>query len=381
MKYDLIISKIDKSHKNTLAKLLCGDPTISLQKAQSMLENLPITYKKGLVKDDLKREVEKLRALGAEVMPIESKVEEDLFEEILVAEDKHISPDEVKKEASHPKKSTSVEKVRKTPTSSRMQNISRIGPPIKKKKKGSSAGVVVLVGVVILFFLLILQGLKKPEYRIKTDAPLVKKGSTSSNKERGKTSSSKTKKKNNLNIFSSMKEKKERKKAQKVSDSKNYSDSAEMFLNDPDEMIKFYKIAISINRKNFNAWSGLVNAYANMGMTKEAYKAKEEMKKIFGEEMFSVEELIRPYGTLVSFNQGKDGFCRLEYKSKAKKKVVLESESFTLLKSLNTSIGCGRYSLYASTGKGKGMLVRYDNNTFPNTFSAFLLKAQINFID
>lgn len=220
--------------------------------------------------------------------------------------------------------------------------------------------------------------MKKPEYKIKSSDALIKKSVKSSEK---KQSSEKPKKKINLNVFSAMKEKKNKEKAQKVSESNNYSDSAEMFIDDPDAMIKFYKIAISINRKNFNAWNGLVNAYANEGMTKEAYEAKEEMKKIFGDEMFSVEKLVRPYGKLISFNQGKGGQCRLEYRSKSKKKVDLESESFNLLRSLNTSLGCGKYSLYASTGKGKGLLVRYDHSAFPNTFSDYLLKSQMSFIE
>lgn len=381
MKYDLIISKIDRLHKTTIAKLLCQDPAISLQKAMSMLDNLPITYKSGLSKGEAKKDIEKLKALGAVVSPIESKVKDDPVVEILEAEDSKKNVREIKNEKTDVGlKSYNSKNERKAVNKYKNQNISRIGVPVKKKKSKKHSGVAVLIGVAILFTLLILQGLKKPEYKIRQDARLISK-SSSSNGKNGKESSTKEKKKFNLNFISSYNEKKAKENAKKVSESNSYGDSAEMFLNDPDEMIRFYKIAISINRKNFNAWNGLVNAYANLGMSKEANQAKEEMKKIFGDEMFSVEKLIRPYGKLVSFNIGKGEFCRIEYKSKSKKRVDLESDSFLILKSLNNSIGCGKYSIYAATQKGKGLLVRYDASEFPNSFSDYLLKAQINFIE
>lgn len=380
MLYDLLITKIDRSHKNTLAKLLCADPSVSLQKALSMLENLPVTYKTGLKKEDAKRELEKLKLLGAVVTPIESKIKEDPIEEILNAEEEESKVDKKveEKKTTPPQKEYSSERaIRAEVKSSKNRTISRIGPPAKKKKKSNLTGVIVLLAAIAGFGILITTSTNRKEYKINSDSSLLKKSSSSS-----KTSKTPEKKKSkNLNIFSAMKEKKEKEKAQKVSDSKNYADSAEMFIDDPEAMIKFYKIAISINRKNFNAWNGLVNAYANQGMTKEAYEAKKEMEKIFGDEMFSVEKLVRPYGKLVSFNQESGGLCRLEYKSDSQKRTTLENDCYKLLKALQTSLGCSNYSLYASTGKGTGLLVRFSEKSFPNSFSDFLLQAKINYIE
>lgn len=380
MKYDLIITNIDKSHINTVAKLLCIDPSISLQKALSMLNNPPVVYRKNLEKVVLKREMEKLKSLGADVVSIESKNVKDEIDEILDSEE--IIPSVEKKEVNKAPIKKVENKLPKSDHSERKShssNISRIRPSAKPKKKKNFTGLIVLIGFIVVVLLLFSQGNKDSKYDIKADNSLVKKVGVSKN---GKSSSSdKQKKRKSLNVFSAMKEKKKKEEAKKINESKNYSDSAELFLNDPNEMIRFYKIAISINEKNFNAWTGLVNAYANLGMTKEAFKAKEEMAKIFGKEMFSVEDIVKPYGKLVSYKRDRQGFCRLEYKSKSKKRVLLESESFNLLRSLSASQNCGKYSLYASTGKGKGMLVRFSHSEFPNTFSNYLLKAEIHFIE
>lgn len=380
MKYDLIITSIDKSHINTIAKLLCTDPSISLQKALSMLKNPPVTYKKDLEKEVVKREIEKLKSLGAEVMPIESKNVKDEIDDLLDNEEIDLKSHKIEREHT-PIKRTETKQPRSDSYKRELKssNISRIRPSQKKKKKKSYAGILVLFGIVAVAFLLLVQT-GDSKYDIKADNSLIKKVGDGNNKK--SQSSAKQKKKKNLNIFSAMKEKKKKEEARKINESKNYSDSAELFLNDPDEMVRFYKIAISINKNNFNAWTGLVNAYANLGMTKEAYETKEKMLKIFGDEMFSVEDIVKPYGKLVSYKKDKHGFCRLEYKSKSKKRVLLESESFNLLRSLNASSqGCSKYSLYAATAKGKGMLVRFSEDEFPNTFSNFLLKAEIHFIE
>lgn len=380
MKHDLIITAIDKSHKNMLAKLLCADPEISLQKALSMLGNLPVTYKKGLENEELKSESQKLVSLGAKIMKIESKEPKDLLGTVQLAEEKSVENNtpsniipKVKSSSAASERSLSSIKPEK------QKNISRIRPTSKKKRSNNFTGIAVLFVFITFFVFIVMQGMKKPDYKIKTDAPLVKKSSSSTKKNRNE--KQKPQKQMKLNIFSTMKEKKSRERAQKSSESSSYSDSAELFVDDPDEMIRFYKIAISINKHNFNAWNGLVNTYADLGMTKEAYKAKEEMKKIFGDEMFSIEQLVRPFGKLVSYNQDGAGLCRLEYKSKARKKVQLESDSYNLLRSMNSSLGCKKYSIYASTGKGKGLLVRLESGSFPSTFSKYLLSAQINLIE
>lgn len=380
MKYDLIIIKIDKTHIKTIAKLLCTDPSISLQKALSMLENLPVTFKQGLSVEEVKAEGAKLSSLGAKVKTIPSKEPQDLLGTVQFKGEKSIDsePDTMFKKSL--KREVSKLPDERRTKKKRTENIPRTVIP-SKKKKSSFAPMAILLFFLLLMILAISQGIKKPEYKIKNGSTVISKKSDS--KEDGKVRGEKKDKKNRqmkLNIFSSMKEKKEKEKVRKIKESDNYSDSADLFHSDPDEMVRFYKIAISINKYNFNAWSGLVNAYADLGMTREAFQAREEMKKLFSEEMFSVEQIVRPYGKLTTFKQEGD-LCRLEYKSRSKKRVKIESEVYTLLKNLKSSLGCSSYSVYAATGKGRGMLLRLEGEKLPATFSKFLVKAQVNFIE
>ena len=393
MKYDLIITSVSNKHLKTMAKLLSADPMISIQKAITMLENPPLVYKRSLDEKALKTIAQKLESLGVTYKKIESAPKEDLLGDVKLAGEKVI--DNIKKPEAEKRVDPAVAKPlpmkpSATYLSDKNDKIKRGEKvePVKKiykneKKKSSKKSVVSLffllfgaVGV-ILFLLL---GSKKQEFKITASTPTMTK--TSSEKQ-----DSKTTKKNGLKIkiFANSKKEKKRKEAQELAEKKsqsaNFADSAESAEGDSNKMIKFYKIAISLNEKNFNAWTGLVSALKDAGMTTESYEAKERMKEIFGEDMFTIEELVRPYGKLLSFKKDETGVCRLEYKSTSKKKVKMEGDIFLLFRSLNSSLSCSSFSAFASTGKGRGLLVRCEVSSFPNTVSKFLEMSSISFIE
>jgi hypothetical protein len=54
------------------------------------------------------------------------------------------------------------------------------------------------------------------------------------------------------------------------------------------EAVSFYKMALSFNKRNINAWYGLINAYTQASMPEAADKARADMKKIFGDSAATV---------------------------------------------------------------------------------------------
>ena len=77
-----------------------------------------------------------------------------------------------------------------------------------------------------------------------------------------------------------------------------YADSAQVQGNDTESAVHFYKMAIAFNRYNLHAWYGLLNAYQATGRSAQAQATREQMKRLFGKNAFSVERLLQPLGTL-----------------------------------------------------------------------------------
>ena len=74
MNYDLIIIKLTKTRlKQVIAHHIAVDPSISLQKALSLLDNLPLVYAKDLSFKELEDATHKLQKLGAVCRAVESK--------------------------------------------------------------------------------------------------------------------------------------------------------------------------------------------------------------------------------------------------------------------------------------------------------------------
>jgi len=76
-----------------------------------------------------------------------------------------------------------------------------------------------------------------------------------------------------------------------------FVDSARQYASDdPMKAVKFYKMAISFNKYNINAWFGLLGAYRDLGMKKEEAEAQKKMKAVFGEDIFSINGIVHPFG-------------------------------------------------------------------------------------
>jgi tetratricopeptide (TPR) repeat protein len=170
-------------------------------------------------------------------------------------------------------------------------------------------------------------------------------------------------------------------KATEKKASRQYADSARQYADDVNQAIKFYKIAISFNQYNLKAWQGLIVAYRNAGMTKEATEARKKMEELFGREISTIREVVAPYGELTDYSLDHSGVCRIEYRSKLRKQPELERETYLLIRAVLVKQHCNTVSLYASTGTGSGLLVRIDTRGFPSSVSAYKKRAAITFVE
>jgi hypothetical protein len=66
--------------------------------------------------------------------------------------------------------------------------------------------------------------------------------------------------------------------------------------------------------------------------------------------------------------------------SKSLKKRKIQKETYLILQAVFTQNDCKKITLYASTGKGTGLLVHISKEIFPLKISEYLNKASITFV-
>jgi len=392
MSYNVIVTKINNPRSKTaVSRVLAQRPEISLQLAVDMVENLPVAVEKNLTKSQLVEALNRYKKMGVEVTVEKTDgttiVKKDLFfsgkegdgKKPELAESRVID----NKGTNTPPKTAETRGARLTTNKSDVpsyhagQKIDMakplhsgghrgysggvIEPPAKKKGKkiGTFFGVIGIIGVIIAIVMLS-RYQKKESFKVTKNEKLISKktGASSGSRHRGRPSISKQ----------------ARRKAQA------YCDSALTSANTT-TMIKFYKIAISFNKYNTQAWYGLINAYREAGMVSEARKAKEELEQLLGKGTFTLVEIIKPFGELVETEKTPSGTLRLHYVSRVKGKDPLLLESFRVGRGLTTSCGCKELSLFASTAPSKGLLVHITAKPYPENFSAFKQKAKTTYLE
>ena len=153
---------------------------------------------------------------------------------------------------------------------------------------------------------------------------------------------------------------------------------------DAREAVSFYKMALSFNKRNIDAWYGLINAYMQASMPEEADKARADMKKIFGEGVFSIARAVGRFGDLIDLSATDEGTFRVEYRSRQTGQNELVHESFLLGKALAIQCRCAAISLYVRGAGGKsasaGALVFFKTDPLPLTFEGFQSAASVTYL-
>jgi len=169
--------------------------------------------------------------------------------------------------------------------------------------------------------------------------------------------------------------------AQQRHEANAYVDSAKTLGRDPESIIAFYKFAISFNPQNLAAWQGLLQAYRDLEMDADARSTEEQMRKIFGERIESINLVVKPFGELIDTYVNDDGTYRVEYRSNKRSRNDIINDVFLLTRAVRTSCSCENISIYASTGTGRGLISHSGASTSVHSLSAFSDQAQIIWLD
>ncbi|MBD3345637.1 MAG: hypothetical protein GF401_11305 [Chitinivibrionales bacterium] len=370
---DLIITSINNPRAYpVLTRNLAGDPSISLEKARTMLQNLPVTYLTDISQTEAEEAIIQLNKLGVTAKIIQPQSSTPL------SQGKNVTwkPADTTKE---PSKKPTVRKkaaIYRSPA----QKVSSIGTrtsPKSTKIRNIASGIAgIAVMALIVGAMIFLSNFGNDSYReTKSGSPAIKKRLSKTRSKAGQ-------------------QRKSRKKPSKGRPSKqrptptssqkrqavSYIDSARV-TDDNLTAIKFYTIALSFNKYNVDAWYGLINAYSDAGMLEEAREARAEMKAIFGDNVFSLTGIVELYGTPQDISRTPEGTLRIEYQSKNRSKSELTEEAFRLAKALRSECRCTALSFFAQTGKGKGLLVHTPLEQFPPTLAEFKKKASLTFLE
>jgi hypothetical protein len=162
----------------------------------------------------------------------------------------------------------------------------------------------------------------------------------------------------------------------------NYVDSARAPGSALDKQVAFYKIAISFNRYNLQAWHGLLQAYREMKNASEARATETQMSEIFGGEVNTVNAAVTQYGEIIDAYANESGSYRVEYKTKKTSREEIERDVFNLTRAIRNACNCHNISVYASTtGPGKGLIAHSTAATSVYTLPDFKRHASILWFD
>lgn len=419
MKYNLIIDRLANPRAaNIIAHKLAGTLTISIQKAHSLLENMPLIYVRGCTKDEGAFELAQLSRIGVSGHLIEVAPEnrtfkanfpkfqpehvvvtgteavEQVHQPIVVAMDS--APTEQKSQSSI----GSVQEMAKR-VSPAFVGLSPVREKIKKQQQSRLIRFfiigIALISVGLLFFFLaekdktlsqmvqrFMARMRNAQMHSLTPArsgqsASGKFGSTDSIWAKSDSAAFADSARAGLPIVDSagQVERAGLTSAQKI-ESQNYIDSAAMSQNSAGEKtIYFYRMAIAFNKYNINAWYGLVTAYNVAGDTLQANQARTEMEKLFGEKVSAVRELISSYGTLIDLSLSPSGTYRIEYRSNANTPALLRAQAWQIIRAIAEQCNCSAISINASTASLLGSLVYCRLHPVPRSEKEFLDNADI----
>lgn len=425
MQYDIILLKIENNRsKQILARQIASDPSISLQKAFILLNSLPYTYMKNAEEKQVKQIVTQLHELGvvhkivesasvsdklgvflapvdesAAIVP-ESGIDIDKSDNTGERDEKEVDSTGTATESgtihdNNGKKYTQAKQPSMLKTEQRKRSEYRVSH--LKTSSGKSTGskknrlrtVLLTLCIITVFAAMMYYAQINRKYVINSTMRLKKKphgqkyASSTLEKHTAGTLTERSGKDGLPREYRQNEYRKESRKKVSFSQkqmSQTLVDTAHAYRDDYQKAIRFYRIALSYNEYNLQAWYGLIGALKYAQKWDEAAKAQQRMIELFGEDIFSIKEIVEPYGSLCDYSVDNTGSCRIEYSSLAVKRSVLENETFFLVRALSARNSYTVISIYASTGNGSGMLVRIKGQPVPHTISEYRNRASITYI-
>lgn len=384
--FDVIVTGMaNKRTLTVLAHHLAQKPGVSLQKAQSMLARLPVIYDEGVPDIQAKDTVARLAKMGVTAtirtaVPVMPGNNAAPGRAEPVGKSKGAPPARPVVIAPHP-----VVKVPAVDVAGRLERLNvaalRDNRPHQRKRIDVSA--IVLVGSILMTALvLVVIGVTRSRGMRDQEISLVG-GLKPGDADYHATSDTPGKKTTKSGTPPSHNGKDPRTPVteEKKAESQTYVDSAESAASDPSAAVRFFKMAISINPRNIDAWYGLMNAYSAAAMPEEAQETRLRMIELFGEAATTVSEVMKGYGPVHDASLTDEGTYRIEYRTRRSGESQLKEEAFRLSKALRVSCQCSALSLFASQGRGKGLLVHLPMDNFPQSYDDFVVMATIRYLE
>ncbi len=376
MEQDLIITSIHNDHAKTIiARLLSQKQQIPLQQALQIVNRPPFVFLVNLSIEQVHYYVGQIQSIGVLYKLVNSQKPQEETHPSVPMQNSKIDLQRSVPNVNSIRDNLSTSKIylnksselKSKPESKVDHHLSSFESNEKPKKKSK---VVTYVIIAVLFSLPITlicisinqkSSLFLSKYSGQID-------STSVAKDQDKFEKNKSKKKQIISSANRVK-------------SDSYVDSAQVYADNVERAINFYKLAISINKYNYKAWYGLVNTYTNAQRYDEAREAQKQMKIIFGEQIFTIESIVEPYGTIINTRMNEDNSYYLEYKSEASNKKTLMNEIFQIVRALKPECSCSSISIFASQTAGTGMVVHIKKEALFNSIEEFKNTASITYLE
>lgn len=355
MKFDLVITRINNPHAaNVVARRLAQDQNIPLHKALSLLENLPATYLQNIGAEEMVVQIAQLKKIGvaARALPVQpgplpaqpsgTQSAEDMLPTQKVYTYSSISlPSKASKDQTSPRKEPAL--------------IATAVNIRQRRRQMVPAIFTVLVIIAIIIFVFV----NRQQLDLGATGS-VSKASSPANKAAAPAASGKVALQQRLtsNIF---------------------ADSAHNAPT-PDMSIKFYQMAISFNRRNVQAWYGLINAYRDAGKEDEAKATESEMKKIFGNDIIDFRHVIEAFGEIIDATATDGNGLQIEYITRMRGRDPILREVYAVMNGLHLLCNCATITVFAHTGEQAGLLASAQVKPFPQTYRDFAETATITFL-
>jgi len=153
-------------------------------------------------------------------------------------------------------------------------------------------------------------------------------------------------------------------------------DSAKSAGDNTATLINFYKIAISFNKYNLNAWFGLLGAYNTAGMSEEYQQASNQMKELFGDKVFDVSSQVKRFGDIEDMFENENGVLTIKYRS-SEPIDELQERVYSLIKILHSNYNYGSISVEIADVKTERMVVHVRPGMEIATFADFKRNASV----
>jgi hypothetical protein len=141
-------------------------------------------------------------------------------------------------------------------------------------------------------------------------------------------------------------------------------------------LINFYKIAISFNKYNLDAWLGLLAAYKTAGMSEEYQDASNQMKELFGDKVFDIASQVKRFGDIEDMFENENGVLTVKYRS-SDLVDELQERVYSLIKILHSNYNYTSISVEIADNKTERMVVHIRPGMEIATFADFRKNASV----